>query len=248
MTVRLMKPMRFQLTASRRGWPSLKHKCRKSMSISTHSLTKRLTMHSKLTRLNQFYFNSQPHEEADNLINTCVLVKTHFNSQPHEEADFYWLWKRNHPDISTHSLTKRLTTTMPTKTNYHIGISTHSLTKRLTNIKDNFFHCSEFQLTASRRGWLPPPLFWCPFSSISTHSLTKRLTVPLGISLSDSKNFNSQPHEEADLTIILTSDCCNYFNSQPHEEADIFTITIWKCYCHFNSQTHEEADQLIQIQ
>ena len=118
MTVRLMKPMRFQLTASRRGWPSLKHKCRKSMSISTHSLTKRLTMHSKLTRLNQFYFNSQPHEEAD----------------------FYWLWKRYHPDISTHSLTKRLTTTMPTKTNYHIGISTHSLTKRLTNIKDNFFH------------------------------------------------------------------------------------------------------------
>ncbi len=47
-------------------------------------------MHSKLTRLNQFYFNSQPHEEADNLINTCVLVKTHFNSQPHEEADNYY--------------------------------------------------------------------------------------------------------------------------------------------------------------
>ena len=178
MTVRLMKPMRFQLTASRRGWPSLKHKCRKSMSISTHSLTKRLTMHSKLTRLNQFYFNSQPHEEADNLINTCVLVKTHFNSQPHEEADFYWLWKRNHPDISTHSLTKRLTTTMPTKTNYHIGISTHSLTKRLTNIKDNFFH-----------------LF-----GISTHSLTKRLTSAPSFLVSFFKYFNSQPHEEADCS------------------------------------------------
>ena len=34
-----------------------------------------------------FYFNSQPHEEADS-ISICVIARIqNFNSQPHEEAD-----------------------------------------------------------------------------------------------------------------------------------------------------------------
>jgi len=33
------------------------------------------------------YFNSQPHEEADECLVTPLVEMLHFNSQPHEEAD-----------------------------------------------------------------------------------------------------------------------------------------------------------------
>ena len=106
--------------------------------------------------------------------------------------------------ISTHSLTKRLTTgvfymensagyfnsqpheeadwcSVSVRNNVHI--STHSLTKRLT--------------------------FFCFFLSecfhISTHSLTKRLTVWRVFRIADYSHFNSQPHEEADIR-------CSYNN------------------------------------
>ena len=74
-------------------------------------------------------FNSQPHEEADELYFWIVGIIPYFNSQPHEEADdtaisFCCYW-----NISTHSLTKRLTM---------------ALRKNFTRL--------EFQLTASRRG------------------------------------------------------------------------------------------------
>ena len=58
--------------------------------ISTHSLTKRLTVTGKPVLSVQIYFNSQPHEEADD-----DLLGGLFDE-----------------DISTHSLTKRLTITV----------------------------------------------------------------------------------------------------------------------------------------
>ena len=79
----------------------------------------------------------------------------HFNSQPHEEAD-------------TISLETGIS---------GLNISTHSLTKRLTEI-----------FRGGRRGM-----------NISTHSLTKRLTLFRLYSDLEAINFNSQPHEEADL-------------------------------------------------
>ena len=61
---------------------------RNSDCISTHSLTKRLTLQSGQIDVNIQYFNSQPHEEADDML-----------------TDIY----KNKWNISTHSLTKRLT-------------------------------------------------------------------------------------------------------------------------------------------
>ena len=55
-------------------------------------------------------------------------------------------------------------------------------------------------------------------------------------------NFNSQPHEEADVLKRYSPSKTIDFNSQPHEEADddwggwIYTSH------YFNSQPHEEAD------
>ena len=124
-----------------------------------------------------FHFNSQPHEEADYFRRrTCINFNlfqltasrrgwrncarsvapvVYFNSQPHEEADDALdSFMARMMDISTHSLTKRLTR-LRSNYNQTTDISTHSLTKRLTN-----------QTTDKR-----------PANHISTHSLTKRLTT-----------------------------------------------------------------------
>ena len=62
--------------------------CNKNNCISTHSLTKRLTEGETGGWIEKEDFNSQPHEEADELGGTYISKK----------------------GISTHSLTKRLTT------------------------------------------------------------------------------------------------------------------------------------------
>ena len=98
----------FQLTASRRGWRITAMNYDDKIYISTHSLTKRLTLASQFSgRTAAFqltasrrgwqpeerqddirqHFNSQPHEEADWRIAPCVATHKYFNSQPHEEAD-----------------------------------------------------------------------------------------------------------------------------------------------------------------
>ena len=55
--------------------------------ISTHSLTKRLTIDADRFEFCVIYFNSQPHEEADYRVRKFRQFLSYFNSQPHEEAD-----------------------------------------------------------------------------------------------------------------------------------------------------------------
>ena len=60
----------------------------------------------------------------------CLII--YFNSQPHKEADVFTNEKNIHSEsISTHSLTRRLTSTRA-GIDYTLSISTHSLTRRLT--------------------------------------------------------------------------------------------------------------------
>ena len=163
----------FQLTASRRGWPMVNGNAYLSVAFQL-TASRRGWQPDSLRLLTIHYFNSQPHEEAD--------------------GD-------------------------PWHANDHSGISTHSLTKRLTSLVLFYTSCKSFQLTASRRGWpiraisfsifnyfnsqpheeADQIIFRCLYVYIiSTHSLTKRLTVSARIFVSVSENFNSQPHEEAD--------------------------------------------------
>ena len=122
---------------------------------------------------------------------------SYFNSQPYEEADLPPVPREHSLDISTHSLTKRLTSDIWHTEFFHRyfnsqpheeadsnrpyenddeHISTHSLTKRLTNYLVYYRSAdTAFQLTASRRGW---------------RSLSAFFRSP--------SHFNSQPHEEAD--------------------------------------------------
>ena len=79
------------------------------------------------------------------------VYSEYFNSQPHEEADDSNFTVYNGVNISTHSLTKRLTN-VERHSAQHKEISTHSLTKRLTQFHRDIFQDMTFQLTASRRG------------------------------------------------------------------------------------------------
>ena len=79
-------------------------------------------------------------------------------------------------DISTHSLTRRLTD-MASPNGRIEGISTHSLTRRLTASERPWTRTWwTFQLTASQGGWQPAKTAFF-----------------------DSGYFNSQPHKEADV-------------------------------------------------
>ena len=61
----------------------------------------------------------------------------YFNSQPHEEADIIKKFTALYFHISTHSLTRRLTTTGKVPAWLYFVISTHSLTRRLTSCNGN---------------------------------------------------------------------------------------------------------------
>ena len=143
----------FQLTASQGGWrqsQTEKHDCNVHFNsqphkeadylahavvhtphwISTHSLTRRLTLSPLKSSLLYRYFNSQPHKEADSATSITSTVRK----------------------ISTHSLTRRLTRMNIPSGSAEI-ISTHSLTRRLTSLQRTDVWCILFQLTASQGGW-----------------------------------------------------------------------------------------------
>ena len=150
-----------------------------------------------------------------------------FNSQPHEEADARATWLQEQIDISTHSLTKRLTMTQSALDQYALA----------------------FQLTASRRGWQSSTQekeiryyfnsqpheeadgghrFKSPAESISTHSLTKRLTIKVFVIHTFLFISTHSLTKRLTVTQYRGYTMNTYFNSQPHEEADgAFTDTDW---------------------
>ena len=252
----------FQLTASQGGWPASIKVIAVGAIISTHSLTRRLTIrytivnrcvlistHSLTRRLtgNSSYILSANYISTHSLTRRLTtsdtildIVKSDFNSQPHKEADEYETEIQMDIFISTHSLTRRLTTNA---CDCAIGwsISTHSLTRRLTIFINSSSSFPKFQLTASQGGW----------QSADREIITCTY-------------FNSQPHKEADWSTYTSKQFWDYFNSQPHKEADgnmpyyemdmtVFQLTasqggwliqpVWYTMnLHFNSQPHKEAD------
>ena len=76
----------FQLTSSRRGWHWPDTNTFRT-GISTHILTKRMTMTQTGQNSSYRYFNSHPHEEDDLAGNGGIHNELYFNSHPHEEDD-----------------------------------------------------------------------------------------------------------------------------------------------------------------
>ena len=192
----ILQKQAFQLTASRRGWLNSLSYGDIISHISTHSLTKRLTVIWIRNYSMIPHFNSQPHEEADNLIHSGCwqsIISTHsltkrltvIHGMPMTIPEFQLTASRrgwlllfcfillvNHFNSQPHEEADQLGQ-YPSAS---LIISTHSLTKRLTRLSFAVFMFTSFQLTASRRGWLFRPEYLFLFLKISTHSLTKRLT------------------------------------------------------------------------
>ena len=170
----LLSPTIFQLTSSRRGWPSYKISFECHFHFNSHPHEEDdLTNEIKI--LSSIYFNSHPHEEDDNWWPFPVTPDINFNSHPHEEDDLEFQWTDSSYSISTHILTKRMTEIYEV-INYLQNISTHILTKRMTLRKScdrNTGHISTHILTKRMTIW---NLAWKGQGVISTHILTKRMT------------------------------------------------------------------------
>ena len=187
----------FQLTASQGGWPLLL--CRFCQHSHFNSQPHKEADYAGFEEVfRAVYFNSQPHKEADADSEETRMVVGYFNSQPHKEADLIDASSWRTLEISTHSLTRRLTKYLKSITKI-ANISTHSLTRRLTIFSRNIINNKVisthsltrrltvicilyqeyriFQLTASQGGWLQRGFDNQAVMNISTHSLTRRLTM-----------------------------------------------------------------------
>ena len=120
-------------------------------SISTHSLTRRLTaiivQHPAFPK----NFNSQPHKEADVFQFPYQHQFQHFNSQPHKEADGNDN-RRSNGNCNFNSQPHKEADILSVTMSDAVAISTHSLTRRLTPWRDWKDLMKSFQLTASQGG------------------------------------------------------------------------------------------------
>ena len=186
----------FQLTSSRRGWRNsatypLKGTYFNShpheeddvaaikeivtmMDISTHILTKRMTLWRHGITVLSIYFNSHPHEEDDcNVFVSVVTISRfqltssrrgwpiflfvlsrsdNFNSHPHEEDDCDPVVQPYFGIISTHILTKRMTCLVVRQV-YGTIFQLTSSRRGWRFVNTNRIDATTFQLTSSRRGW-----------------------------------------------------------------------------------------------
>ena len=167
--------VKFQLTSSRRGWRRKSKGYIDIRVISTHILTKRMTILYIWSDMNKI-FQLTSSRRGWLLSNHPHRFLEYFNSHPHEEDDSIRRLFGLYTNISTHILTKRMTF-WGTHDICRYHISTHILTKRMTDLYDHLHHLLEFQLTSSRRGWPKQILLDGSAELISTHILTKRMTV-----------------------------------------------------------------------
>ncbi|SCJ85069.1 Uncharacterised protein [uncultured Blautia sp.] len=152
-------------------------------SISTHSLTRRLTaiivQHPAFPK----NFNSQPHKEADIFSNASFSLFAYFNSQPHKEADVFQFPYQHQFQ--------------------HFNSQPHKEADGNDNRRSNG-NCNFNSQPHKEADILSVTM--SDAVAISTHSLTRRLTWTVKNSLPSLQNFNSQPHKEADGLEMINRD------------------------------------------
>ena len=145
-------PTTFQLTSSRRGWPERNSSLVQPFHISTHILTKRMTF-SKLIILHPLIFQLTSSRRGWPFLLCVNVTAVYFNSHPHEEDD------STPSTFCSTASTFQLTSSRRGWRGYWRSsdfrcISTHILTKRMTTLLSLSSGKLIFQLTSSRRGWL----------------------------------------------------------------------------------------------
>ncbi len=209
----------FQLTSSRRGWRCWRCNRCSTSTISTHILTKRMTIISLLC-IFYCWFQLTSSRRGWRYIYSYVLWVFNFNSHPHEEDD-----------------------APPPPAKASIIISTHILTKRMTFLHRDGVLIILFQLTSSRRGWLQANfLFSHLHNNFNSHPHEEDDLIPR-LQVWYRQYFNSHPHEEDDYSEATKIYEQVNFNSHPHEEDDFPSGCVAFGSIHFNSHPHEEDDE-----
>ena len=230
----------FQLTSSRRGWRIWWWKFLYSNRISTHILTKRMTLFAwrnvTMTDISTHILTKRMTPSVRYIYPSQVFQLT--------SSRRGWLFQKIHwfgKIISTHILTKRMT-------------------KRI-----QFCECNDtFQLTSSRRGW-PTGAFY--YKNFSTFQLTssRRGWHWINRRIETGSDFNSHPHEEDDTLnscVFLSSHISTHILTKRMTDLEliqlihlIFQLTSsrrgWRLFClrpcrtdlYFNSHPHEEDDR-----
>ena len=144
----------FQLTSSRRGWHTLLNGSSFANGISTHILTKRMTV---LFPYWVCCHNISTHILTKRMTPKCVSLSIPLC-------------------ISTHILTKRMTDCGNYKTRFY-DISTHILTKRMTLISMLIHNMLHYFNSHPHEEDDLSYLFYLLLFNISTHILTERMTL-----------------------------------------------------------------------
>ena len=168
-----------------------------SQSISTHSLTKRLTKGRRKERKN-IIFQLTASRRGWRRTQNVNQKSGYFNSQPHEEADPVQSCRNIIFSISTHSLTKRLTAAHTSVNCCPSYFNSQPHEEADSTEWNGLTMWKVFQLTASRRGWQFDGAFWLDFLLFQLTASRRGWLLHLE-SWFLRKHFNSQPHEEADL-------------------------------------------------
>ena len=186
----------FQLTASQGGWRVTRSWKTSWLAISTHSLTRRLTI----------FALSEDH---------CMCISTHSLTRRLTEENQRILCERvfqltasqggwqeilltSYPPI-TFQLTASQGGWLPLIPFWISlrAISTHSLTRRLTEENQRILCERVFQLTASQGGW-PQMRVIVQLAGVFQLTASQGGWQFSSILPAHSRNFNSQPHKEAD--------------------------------------------------
>ena len=120
--------------------------------ISTHSLTRRLT--TLIAFCNRYLtFQLTASQGGWLYVNTYRWNSFHFNSQPHKEADRSQQHSTHFPKLFQLTASQGGWLHIAISSAYLPTISTHSLTRRLTRNWNSYDRLWTFQLTASQGGW-----------------------------------------------------------------------------------------------
>ena len=189
----------FQLTSSRGGWQLFPISCKQSNEFQLTS-SRGGWRGRNWVNTQQQLFQLTSSRGGWHCSGVFAVEAWYFNSHPHEEDDLVFILQLYHICISTHILTRRMTTSQ-CKVIWIWTISTHILTRRMTSRLIGVVSTVVFQLTSSRGGWLWTEGKLVSETIISTHILTRRMTFHLGKSVQVLEYFNSHPHEEDDYCL-----------------------------------------------
>ena len=98
-----------------------------------------------------------------------------------------------------------------------------------------------FQLTASQGGWRGAYLYKRGYRRISTHSLTRRLTGSLSV-IGNTIISTHSLTRRLTVTTTIPDLLVMYFNSQPHKEADFSVMIVFAII--LNISTHSLTRRL----